>query len=364
MSAPVAPLSAEDLDHVLAHTRELWAEARGASFFITGGTGFFGLWLLESFTRANDALALGMRAVVLTRDPAAFARKAPHLATRADLGFVPGDMRSFAFPPGRFAYVIHAATDTALPAPGADPVEVKNTIVEGTRRVLDFAAQAGVRKFLLTSSGAVYGAQPADLTHLPEDYTGRPDPAAPGSGYGLGKTISEELCVERARRDGYECKIARCFAFVGPHLPLDAHFAIGNFIRDARRGGPLRVAGDGTPMRSYLYAADLAVWLWTLLFRAPAGRPYNVGSDDDRSIAAHAQCVRGLCGIESPVQVARPRDPAEPVRRYVPAIGRARDELGLRVWIPEEEGIRRTLAWLGGAPGDFSSQRRPAGAPN
>lgn len=356
MSAPVAPLSTEDLDHVLAHTREFWAEARGAGFFITGGTGFFGRWLLESFTRANDALALGMRAVVLTRDPAGFALKFPHLAARADLTFVPGDMRSFAFPPGRFAYVIHAATDTTLPPAGSNPLEIQDTIVAGTRRVLDFAAQAGVRKFLFTSSGAIYGAQPPDLTHVPEEHAGRPDPAAPGSGYGLGKMISEELCTERASRDGFECKIARCFAFVGPHLPLDAHFAIGNFIRDARRGGPLQVAGDGTPMRSYLYAADLAVWLWTLLFRALHGRPYNVGSDDDRPIAAHARCVNGLCGIKHPVQVARRPDPAEPVRRYVPSIRRARDELGLRVRIPEEEGIRRTLAWLDRPPRDFSSQ--------
>ncbi len=358
MSVAFPPLPAGDLDHVLGHTGKLWAGARGASFFITGGTGFFGTWLLESFARANDTMGLGMRATVLTRDPAAFAHKAPHLAARADLAFVPGDMRSFEFPPGRFAYVIHAATDTALPPAGSDPTEIKNTIVNGTRRVLDFTAQAGARKFLLTSSGAVYGAQPADLTHVPEDYSGRPDPAAPGSGYGLGKMISEELCAERARRDGYECKIARCFAFVGPHLPLDAHFAIGNFIRDARRGGPLHVAGDGTPMRSYLYAADLAVWLWTLLFRAPAGRPYNVGSDDDRPIAAHAECVNGLCGIKSPVRIARVADPAEPVRRYVPAIQRARDELGLRVRITEEEGVRRTLAWLVGPPRDFSSQTR------
>lgn len=357
MPAAARPLPAEDLDHVLAHTRELWTGARGQSFFITGGTGFFGIWLLESFARANDALALGMRAVVLTRDPAGFAQKAPHLAARTDLAFVPGDMRSFAFPPGRFAYMIHAATDTALPRAGADPTEIKNTIVDGTRRVLDFAAQAGVKKFLLTSSGAVYGTQPAGLTHIPEDHPGRPDPAAEGSGYGLGKGISEELCVGHARQFGYECKIARCFAFVGPHLPLDAHFAIGNFIRDARRGGPLQIAGDGTPRRSYLYAADLAIWLWALLFRAPAGRPYNVGSDDDRSIAGHAQCVSDALGGRLEVRMARAPDPAKPLQRYVPAIRRARDELGLQVWISEAEGIRRTLAWLG-APRDFSSQKR------
>ena len=358
MPAALPPLPVEDLDHVLAHTERLWPEARGADFFITGGTGFFGMWLLESFAHANDRLGLGMRATVLTRDPAAYARKAPHLASRRDLRFIAGDMRDFTFPAGQFQYVIHAASDTSVPAAGADPEPVKAAIVAGTRRVLEFAAQAGTRKFLLTSSGAVYGAQPSELTHLPEDFAARPV-----TGYGEGKLRSEELCRTRASAAGFECKIARCFAFVGPHLPLDAHFAIGNFIRDALRGGPIRVTGDGTPTRSYLYAADLAIWLWTLLFAAPPGRAYNVGSDEDRSIAEHARCVNEVLGGKSPVQVARAPDPMLPVQRYVPAVRRARDELGLRVWISEEEGIRRTAVWHGGA-GDFSSQTRRARAPN
>jgi dTDP-glucose 4,6-dehydratase len=345
------PVPAEDLAHIFLHTQELWEELRGQSVFITGGTGFFGIWLLESFAHANDRLGLDMRAVVLTRNPSAFARKAPHLAKRADLTFVPGDMRSFAFPTGKFSHVIHAASDTSIPVAGADPEPIREAIFEGTRRVLDFATQTGAKKFLLTSSGAVYGPQSSDLTHIPEEHA-----LWPATPYGVGKQVSEELCLGRAREAGFECKVARCFAFVGPHLPLDSHFAIGNFIRDARRGGPIRVAGDGTPTRSYLYAADLAVWLWTLLFAAPAGRVYNVGSDDDRSIAAHARLVEEVAGLKTPVQIARAADHARPVSRYVPSVRRARQELGLQVRVPEAEGIRRTLAWLGGEQPDFSSQ--------
>ncbi len=342
------PLPSEDLDHVLAHTRDLWAGARGQSFFITGGTGFFGRWLLESFARANDALALGMRAVVLTRNPAAFAQKAPHLVARADLEFVPGDLRTFSFPAGRFPYLIHAAADTAVWTQQQVPDDLLDRTVAETRRVLDFAAGAGLRNFLLLSSGAVYGRQPPELTHIPEDYSGAPDPLLPGSAWGEAKRIAEHVCTQHASRHGYALKIARGFAFVGPHLPLDAHYAIGNFIQDALAGAPIHVSGDGTPRRSYLYAADLAVWLWTLLFAAPSARAYNVGAAVDLSIAELAGLVSqvaGVSGAHPPVAIAGQFAPGRPVSRYVPAVNRAQTELGLRPLIPLPEAIRKTIAW-------------------
>ncbi len=343
---PVRPLPADDLAHVLAHTRELWADARGGDIFITGGTGFFGVWLLETFANANDRLGLGMRATVLTRSPEAFAAKAPHLATRPDLRFVAGDIRDFAFPPGRFALLIPAATDVAASGAGEDASFTISAIVDGTRRVLDFAAQAGARRLLLTSSGAVYGRQPVDLSHVPEDYAGAPDPLSPGAAYGEGKRVAEHLCFMHARLHGYELAVARCFAFVGPHLPLDAHFAMGNFLRDVYAGRPIQIVGDGSPVRSYLHAADLAVWLWTMLFRAPSGRAYNVGSDHAVDLLATAQAVAAASPQNPPVFVARQADPSKAPPRYVPSIHRAEAELGLCVRIPLQDAIARTLAWL------------------
>ena len=342
---PVKPLPPEDLAHVLAHTRELWAEARGKSFFITGGTGFFGMWLLESFTHINDALGLRMSATVLTRDPAAFALKAPHLTSRTDLSFVTGDVRTFAFPAGQFDYLIHAATEASAKLNDEAPHEMLDAILGGTRRVLDFAAQCGVKKLLLTSSGAVYGKQPFEITHVSEDYLGAPDPLLPGSAYGEGKRVSEHMCVVHARQHGYEAKIARCFAFVGPHLPLDTHFAIGNFIRDAMRGDPIKIGGDGTPTRSYLYASDLAVWLWTILFRALTGRSYNVGSDQSLSISDLASTVAALRSPAIPVEIAHAPVPGQVPARYVPATTRATNELCLRVNISLAQALARTYRW-------------------
>ena len=338
----VSPLPPEDLAHVLTHTRELWEELRHESIFLTGGTGFFGMWLLETFTHANETLKLRARAVVLTRDPAAFAEKAPHLANRADLEFVAGDVRDFAFPTGSFPFVIHAGTTSSAPV---EPLEMYETIVTGTRRVLEFARAHDTRKLLFVSSGAVYGRQPPELSHISEDYRGAPDPLEVDSAYREGKRMAEKLCNLAGQQHDFETKAARCFAFVGPHLPLDAHFAIGNFIRDAMRGGPIRVGGDGTPYRSYLYAADLAVWLWTLLFRGSNQRAYNLGSEAAMTIAELARQVAESVSPPVPIAIATKAVAGRAAERYIPSTERARDELGLREIIPLREAIRRTISW-------------------
>jgi nucleoside-diphosphate-sugar epimerase len=167
----------------------------------------------------------------------------------------------------------------------------------------------------------------------------------PGSAYGEGKRVSEHMCIVHARQHAYEVKIARCFAFVGPHLPLDAHFAIGNFIRDALAEHPIHIAGDGTPLRSYLYASDLTVWLWTLLFQAPPARAYNVGSADDLSIAQLAATVATALGGKSVVTVAQCPDSLRPLSRYVPSVTRAQTELGLRSRVSLADAIQRTAHW-------------------
>jgi len=339
------PLPACDLEDIKEATRELWHEAAGKRFFITGGTGFFGMWLLESFIHINDSLSLGMKAAVLTRDTARFIAKAPHLSRRADLQFITGDIRNFHFPVRKVDYLIHAATEASAILNSESPHEMLSSIVDGTRHLLDFAARAGARKLLFTSSGAVYGRQPPELTHIPETYQGAPDPLLPHSAYGEGKRVAEHLCALHAQKYGFEVKIARCFAFVGPHLPLNAHFAIGNFIRDAMKGDDITIMGDGTTMRSYLYAADLAIWLWTMLFSAPSGRAYNVGSAADLSIADLAGQVREALGSKSAISITRQHDPDSPPERYVPDVSRAEGELGLRVQTSLQEALMRTEQW-------------------
>jgi nucleoside-diphosphate-sugar epimerase len=339
----VQPIAPADLDHILNHTRGLWEEVRCEQIFITGGTGFFGHWLLESFLWINQRLKLGSRATVLTRSPQSFIKKTPHLAQDKAVSLLAGDVRTFNFPAGTFSHIIHAATESSAKLNAEDPLLMLNSIVTGTRRVLDFSLACGAKKFLLTSSGAVYGKQPADLTHIPEDYPGAPDPLDPQSAYGQGKRMAEHLCALYAQRPSVEMKIARCFAFVGPHLPLDAHFAIGNFIRDALNGGPIVVKGDGTPRRSYLYAADLAIWLWTILFNGKNCQAYNVGSDKDVSIAELADIVVRNSPGNIKVQIGKEPVPGVPPERYVPSVERAKEELGLIGYFSLNSTVLRTI---------------------
>ena len=338
---PFPPLPKEDLEHVLAHTRPLWEQLRGGRVFVTGATGFFGIWILETFAYANQELGLGAKLVGLSRNPEAFYEKVPHLAEESSITLHRGDVRDFEFTEGAFSHIIHAGTTSSAPVP---PLQMLDTIILGTRHTLDFAVAAGAKRFLFVSSGAVYGKQPSEITHLPESYQGGPDPMDPNVAYGEGKRVGELLCAMAHQEHGLETMIARCFAFVGPHLPLDAHFAIGNFIRDAMKGEPIKVK-NGSPYRSYLYAADLAIWLWTILFKGEACHPYNVGSDQEITITDLAHTVAStLHGSVTPFSTSAPNSNL-PASLYVPSVRFSQSLLDLNVWIPLGEAIQRTFTW-------------------
>lgn len=339
------PIEDTDLAHIWKYAASCIPELHAARLFITGGTGFFGCWLLESLRYAKAHLGLRTEVVVLTRDPNAFTKKMPHLAQMPGLQLLAGDVTHFAYPPGEFTHVIHAATEASATLNQEKPLTMLDTITEGTRHTLDFSVQANVKKFLLASSGAVYGVQPPTLSHVTENYSGAPDPLNGTSAYGLGKRLAEHLCAVYSKQYGFEVKIARCFAFVGPYLPLTTHFAIGNFIHNALQKDPIRILGDGSPYRSYLYAADLVVWLWVILCQGESGRAYNVGSEQAVNLADLANTVAQAVPANLPVMIAKKPDPDTMPARYVPHTQRAQKELHLAQRVSLEDSIQRTLRW-------------------
>jgi dTDP-glucose 4,6-dehydratase len=339
-----------DLEHVLAESEADFESLRGASILVTGATGFVGSWIVETAAHANVATRLGARLFVLVPPDANAERDSARIAALAGVSVVRGDIRTLdrtalgAEISGLHA-VIHAAIAVDSATIERNPIPTLDTAVEGTRRVLRLAEELGARRFLFLSSGAVYGPAPANPAQIPESHLGGPDPTDPRSVYAEGKRIGETMCACVTRASGMQTVMARGFAFVGPHLPLDRHFAVGNFIRDALAGGPIVVSGDGTPVRSYQYAADMAIWLWAMLVRGAPGRAYNVGSSREIAIGDLARLVARSASADCRVEIRRSPVPGADVQRYVPDVRLATSTLGVRETVSLEDAIERTIRW-------------------
>lgn len=336
-------ISAEDLQRCHYQIGEAsWRILAGKRIFITGGTGFVGKWLLATLLNAKERFSLDSCITVLSRDPAAFQRAWPAIVGQVE--WRAGDVRDFAIDNQRFDVIVHAATDVVAQT---SPLDVFSTCLDGTRRVLALARASGASRLLLLSSGAVYGSLPTGMTHVPETHMGGPDTLSIASAYGEGKRASEWLAAQAAA-DGLTVGIARLFAVVGPHLPLNKHFAIGNFLRSALEDEEIVIQGDGKPHRSYLYAADMAAWLWAVLLRGRSGRAYNVGSDESLSIIELAHRVCRALGRKPQLRVLQATPPEAPTSHYVPDVARARAELALPSPLSLDEAISRTARWHGG----------------
>ena len=337
-----APDIKDDLEHILQYAGDVLEEFRNKNIFITGGTGFFGIWILETLAWANAKLNLNIEAVVLTRNIENFNKKAPHIVSNKSFSFIEDDVKKFKYPKQKFNYIIHAATDSIIKYDNIKSISAFDDLVEGTRHVLDFAVSCKANNILYVSSGAVYGKQPNNLSHVPEDYLGAPDLSLLNSVYAEGKRTAEMLCTLYSNKYNLSIKIARCFAFVGPYLPLDKHFAIGNFILNLIENKPIIIKGDGTPVRSYLYVSDLVIWLLTILVKGKNCYPYNVGSEEEISIEKLAKIIAGFSRKPLKIEIKTKKSKLNIIDRYVPSTKRAQDELKLKQIIDLESGIYKT----------------------
>ena len=318
-----------------------------SSLFISGGTGFFGRSLLRRIAVINKHINIKDSVVtVLTRNPDVFLKNYPEFSEEQWLKFCKGDilegLAKISTEGKTYSHVLHAAADSTL-GPKMGSLERFEQIVTGTKNVLDFAVKVKAKRFLLTSSGGVYGSLPSNLESFQESYMGMADPLDPSNAYSVAKRLAEHLSILYAEKYDLEVVVARCFAFVGPDLPFDAHFAIGNFIRDALIDSPIVINGDGTPTRSYLYQDDLADWLLALIDRGTSGAAYNVGSDQAISILNLAGLIKSTLSSAAKIEVMGSSDTNGVIRnRYIPSIEKIKRELNVEITVPLSKAIELT----------------------
>ncbi len=323
-----------------------WKKLQNAHIFITGGSGLFGRWFLTALLDANQRLGTNIQATILTRTPTQLLTEFANHAGTNVLNLWQGDVTNFDFPAAKFTHVLHMATTSAQETfAGEDSLAKFHMLSNGTERVLQLAAKSGVKKVLFTSSGVAYGNFPEGA--VSESYQGAPSPLDAVSGLAQGKRAAEFLCSYYAEKFGFESTIARCFAFVGHGLPLNIHYAIGNFVHDALHAEKITVKGDGSPMRSFLYLGDLVHWLLALLADGQHKKIYNVGSDREISILALAETVQKILAPQKPLVVLGDNQHAVGnINRhwYVPNIDFAKQDLQLDAWTPLEEAIIKTAS--------------------
>jgi dTDP-glucose 4,6-dehydratase len=335
----------EDINYVFKAVGDNWEQLKNQKLLLTGGTGFIGKWILSTFLHANRKLKLSAKVFIVSRNPEFVVRNYPLLKNYNEIYWIKKDIRQFDPEDSEeCSYCIHAATDVAAID---SPINIFDTCVFGTKKVLDaMKLYPGRKRILVLSSGAVYGGFPSNIKCVSEDFFGALDLTDVSQAYGVGKRASEFQSIAYASENSeFEIVISRLFALVGPYLPLNKHFAIGNFIQSAIENKDIIINGDGTPLRSYLYTSDLTHWLWKLLFNAPKGRSYNVGGMESISILDLALKVNKLIGGAGSVKILGASNSNTLRQSYLPSLNKIFEDLNLKETINLDTAIIKTGSW-------------------
>ncbi len=311
-----------------------------ASLLIIGGTGFFGKSILDAFQR-NLLDSWGIDSlIIMARHPEELQKNHSQLIT-SKVKLLKGDISSVNELTSA-DYVIHAAASTDARHYLERPLEERSNIISGALNYCKLSRNFHQKaKIVYVSSGAVYGMQPSSLNKIPENLEFLDADQLPVNkrGYAYAKRDSEEAFIALGL-DELNVSIARCFAFIGPWLPLDQHFAIGNFINDALNNRKIRVIAKQKVYRSYMHADDLVEWLMTIAEKSNASCPiYNVGSDQEILINDLASKI----GVFFHQQTDILPYSSEDIDRYIPDISKAKTDLNLNIKYNLDEAISTTI---------------------
>ena len=299
-------------------------QLRGKTIFVTGATGFFGIWILSALIDIKRVLAGDLVIIALTRSPDQFISRYTVHDFDKEIEFIEGDIREFKLPQEiQITHLVHMATTSASETfHGENQVNKLDMLYRGTKHLFQ-QASGSLESVVFTSSGVVYGLN--DKEQLSEEDFGLLDPLDYGSALALGKLSAEYLVSSMADKEGYKFSIARCFAFAGQYLPLDLHYAFGNFVADALSGKPIVVKGDGLDQRSYMYIGDAVACLLQLLIE-PKNDIFNLGSEKPIQIKALAGRANEYSGARHEIKVENALVEVGNFRRrsYIPPIKKIR----------------------------------------
>jgi len=326
----------QDIDFIFSKCKQINLIFEGKRIFITGGTGFIGVWFLEYFHKLKKT-GIDVEVCVLTRSIQAFKKKSLRRFEEYNFNFIESDIVNFENKQQKFDYIIHAATDASAELNEKNPVAMFSTIVDGTMNLLEQLKYTSLEKVLFLSSGAVYGKQPQDILRISEETKSAPDNLNPVNTYAEAKRAAELLCAIYSKQYNLNFSIARIFSTFGPLLPISNHFAIGNFIKNAITDKKITIKSDGMAIRSNLYIADSIIWLLNILIFGKVSEAYNVGSEYEYSIKELAYMIAKQFNCE--VEILGQTEPGWNSGRYVPSTSKIRNQLGVKEFFNLRDSI-------------------------
>lgn len=308
-------------------------DLRGKSILITGATGVVGRSILDYLDQSRLIYGDEIKVTVLSRNVDLFLKKYPSYTRFYWLQFLEGNITNLPPPDRTFTDVIHAAADTHFL--GADHLW-RDQIVHGTVQALKYANAAKAKRFLYISSGAVYGPHEDVNVTLHENYDLNLQKKSTRSIYGEAKKTAEDLAIKFSNHSDMKIKIARLFTIISQHMPIPGHYAITNFLHDARFNDTININGNKNTLRSYLDGRDMAHWLITILLDGQTNAAYNVGSDRALTMIEIAECIRK---IYSPSKaIVCHSDSESKISVYVPNVEKCKN-LGLNINYTLEDSL-------------------------
>jgi len=300
------------------------------SLLIIGGTGFFGKSILKYFSK-NDYLRKYFKKIFI------LSRKKINIIKKEKKKFNIIKINSNILTIKKLPRADHVIYAAILKNYDQDHKAVKN--------YLNLAKKYHLKsKILYVSSGAIYGKQPNSIRGFKENYLQFNKKINFQSGYKKEyskiKLKNEEL-FKKFGEKGTKVSIARCFSFVGEHLPKNSYYAVGNFIKSILNNKNIEIKANYKVIRSYMFEDNLVKWLLKILDNSSQDCPiYNVGSDNAISINQLSYLLSKKYNLKVNL---KHKNFKQTIDKYIPNIQKARKELNLSNNLSSLSAITKTI---------------------
>ncbi|WP_206215533.1 NAD-dependent epimerase/dehydratase family protein [Luxibacter massiliensis] len=340
-------LYAEDVKQTAALPLD-WDKLNSSVLLLAGASGMIGGFLTDVFMYRNQHRGQKLKVLALGRDQRQGEERFKRYRGHEEFAFIPCDINSGVHGIEAADYVIQAASNTHPMAYASDPIGTVRSNIVGTDHLLEYAAQAGARRFVFLSSVEIYGQNRGDTEKFKEDYCGYINSNTLRAGYPEGKRAGEALCQAYRRQKNLDYVIPRLARTYGPNMRMDDSKAAAQFIKKGAAGEDIVLKSQGKQLYTHTYVADAAAGVLTVMLKGESGEAYNVAGDGGHiTLGELARFIAADCGTKVVFEIPGDTEQAGYSKAQKALLdGSKLEELGYQERYSVKEGVRRTISIL------------------